>query len=287
MTAATPPPAPGAPPAPLADVPALAPFARAAVRLDPVPPGAASGAAPDGGGPGPTADGTAPSPYESSLGGPLLWPEDESWPVCREAGRAFLEGHPTAVPMVPVVQLRAEDAPGGWWPPGTDLLQILWCPNDHEGAGHDGPVLDIRWRAAAEVRRPRTAPPPETWCADWDAAYAYRPTACRLTPTPLTDLPYPDELPDEVRAEVDAWSARTGGDYLAFACLPGWKAGGWPTWHLTDYLPNPCHCGAELRLLFTVASSDAPPKVIVGRFGDLRVFRCPEDAAHGFRVDVH
>jgi hypothetical protein len=31
-----------------------------------------------------------------------------------------------------VLQLYASDAPDLPFPPGTDLLQLLWCPYDHE-----------------------------------------------------------------------------------------------------------------------------------------------------------
>ncbi|MGC0344254.1 hypothetical protein RKD20_009288 [Streptomyces sp. SLBN-8D4] len=55
------------PPRPLdvtALFPQLAPLARTATRLHPRP--------------------GSPTPYESSVGGPLLWPADEPWPHCEE-----------------------------------------------------------------------------------------------------------------------------------------------------------------------------------------------------------
>ncbi|MFF3468799.1 hypothetical protein [Streptomyces sp. NPDC002619] len=44
------------------------------------------------------------------------------------------EGSPAGIPataMVPVAQIFRRDAPGQWWPADIDLLQILWCPDEH------------------------------------------------------------------------------------------------------------------------------------------------------------
>jgi hypothetical protein len=39
--------------------------------------------------------------------------------------------HEAVVPMVSVVQLYAEDAPGVPFPEGCELFQVLWCPFNH------------------------------------------------------------------------------------------------------------------------------------------------------------
>src|SRR5438270_665952 len=55
----------------------------------------------------------------SKVGGTLLWPASEPWPTC--------DTHP-GLRLVPVLQLRADEFPEVVFPPGKDLLQVLWCP---------------------------------------------------------------------------------------------------------------------------------------------------------------
>lgn len=110
-------------------LPEVAAFARPAVRLHPRQ--------------------GEPSAEQSSAGGPLLWPDAEPWPTCGT-------DHDQPNVMAPVVQLFKRDIPGDgplpdWLFPGTsDLLQILWCPNDHLDKGL--PVAHLVWREATKLR---------------------------------------------------------------------------------------------------------------------------------------
>jgi hypothetical protein len=89
------------------------------------------------------ADGEALPRESSKLGGDFLWPADEPWPTC-----------PThKIPWVGVLQLRADDFPEFRFKSGSDLLQVLWCPQvGHRGHWNPEPVLV--WRSAAAVTRP-------------------------------------------------------------------------------------------------------------------------------------
>ncbi|MCY2965057.1 MAG: hypothetical protein NT069_15720 [Planctomycetota bacterium] len=113
------------PPAPI-DVgrllPNIAPLAKTTVRLNPRPGSAANDV--------------------SKMGGVFLWPKDETWPHCEDHDSAF----------VAALQLRKEDFPEVEFRPGTDLMQVLWCPNDHE----PGYCPDVRviWRKRADVVDP-------------------------------------------------------------------------------------------------------------------------------------
>src|SRR6476661_5495045 len=84
--------------------------------------------------------GRVPGRYASKLGGNFLWPSDEPWPTCDERWPPSWYGPPIAVPdgqpvpLVPVLQLRAEDIPELPFPRGADLFQLLWCPLPHEYA---------------------------------------------------------------------------------------------------------------------------------------------------------
>ena len=51
--------------------------------------------------------------------------------------------------MLAAAQLYAHDIPDFAGPPGTDLLQVLWCPFDHGELGL--PAVVLKWRRAADV----------------------------------------------------------------------------------------------------------------------------------------
>jgi hypothetical protein len=114
----------------------------------------------------------------------------------------------------------------------------------------------------------------------------YVPRPCALDPVGVVDLPDEEELPEELVEAADSWAEERGLEYArALGCLPGWKAGGWPSWHLTDLVPIDCPCGSRMRLLLTVDSGGAPG-LTVGRFGELRVFACPSDDSHPVRLNL-
>ncbi|MER6125471.1 hypothetical protein ABT173_23150 [Streptomyces sp. NPDC001795] len=291
----------------------------------------------------------APGVGDSSVGGPLLWPVDEPWPVCRaphlvevreklsdedretwqrmdramharhleqphrayevteeeaeiqlrimngagaldmitwETIRMAPDTSGPGVPMVPVVQLYERDVPGDHWPDGADVLQVLWCPNDHDELpgqpGYYGPAVEMRHRASSAVGAVLDPPRPDR------TDHGYLPHPCVLDPLRVTDLPDQDELPDDLVEQGSDWAEAHGIEFhRGLACRPGWKLGGWPSWHLTDLVPVDCaSCGTRMRLFLTMDSSNEGPGINVGRFGELRVFVCPTDASHTIRLNI-
>ncbi|AXE26819.1 hypothetical protein C0216_28330 [Streptomyces globosus] len=219
--------------------PQLAPLARRATRLHPRP--------------------GSPTPHDSSVGGPLLWPVDEPWPHCDE-----WHGGPGPVAMLPVAQLYVRDIPVLRPPGHADLLQVLWCPFDHES--DNMPLTVVFWRSAAEVSDILDAPP-APYAVDDDG---YVPVPCLLTPEQITEFPNPMELSKELQhrlADASTWQ-ESGVDnpYVRapeelyeneLSVAPGWKAGGWSRWGLTDPVPRSCAaCGTEMEPLLTIASSE-------------------------------
>ncbi|GAA0345622.1 hypothetical protein NE235_28830 [Actinoallomurus spadix] len=311
----------------IADVPAFAPYARPATLLRP-------------------AAGT-PGTGDSSVGGPLLWPADEPWPVCRaphltmvrerltdeeretwqridramkerrrrnpgggfvlteeearlqdeimagasmldqitwERSRWVQDTSGPGVPMVPVLQLYARDVPVEHWPAGMDVLQVLWCPTEHGDLPGQpyywGPAAELRYRSSSVAE---TAPPPPR---PDEANDMYLPDPCTVAPLEVVDLPDGDELPGDLHDEGRRWAEERGVEFHRdLACRPGWKVGGWPSWHLTDLVPIDCSCGARMRVFLTV-DSGGDPDVVVGRFGELRVFTCPKDPSHPIRLNI-
>ncbi|MFG1989738.1 hypothetical protein ACGFJ7_07105 [Actinoplanes sp. NPDC048988] len=291
-------------------VPGLREYARDATRLRPVP--------------------GEPGVAESSVGGPLLWPADEAWPLCTDgdhyldrlltvetvwrqrriyaaaearaaatgkpyevtdAERAELPGNDysephaaarQAIAFVPVAQLYRRDVPGIDWPAGADLLQVLWCPLDHESTGYN-PRVELRWRRAADVGATlESVPQPAVVNED------YLVTPCVVRPEVVREHEYDGLLPDRLRKQAERWAARRGLDYDDdLSVAPGWKVGGYASWALSDWHAVDCvACGSPMKLLITAASSEddgaprTPTDVVIGRGYSLYVFVCPQDARH-------
>ncbi|MFD7629873.1 hypothetical protein ACFV7Q_28275 [Streptomyces sp. NPDC059851] len=307
-----------------------------------------------------------PDVSQSSVGGPMLWPADEPWPVCREAhgrgrGRRIEDirqerqvwataraRHPhegltgdelqlmevlgrthhvpgtndtDPLPMLPVAQFYRRDLPDlPAGPDGCDLLQLFWCPFDAHGPTRYGMLLHLRWRNAAEVGEV-LAEPPRPPVVGYDG---YVPEPCVLYPEQVDTYPFAGLLPEELCARIDAWeeameeaaeeeddgsAAELPGYQYDLSIPPGWRVGGFVSWHRTD--PSPMDCGAcatPMHLLLTVDSSEwdggskswapveeqeLPPRptaeptgVVVGNHGELNVFACPSDPGHPHRWSI-
>ncbi|MEU0225714.1 hypothetical protein ABZ177_15345 [Streptomyces sp. NPDC006284] len=178
---------------------------------------------------------------------------DQPWP-----------GGPIA--MLPVAQLYARDVPL-LRPPGqteADLLQVLWCPFDHPAH----PRTALFWRSAASVTDV-LGTPPEPPAVEYPG---YLPQPCLLSPEEVTEYPHYMELGKELREELTDWNRwRTAegavdDSYAAapedfykttLSVSPGWKAGGWTRWGLTDPTPRNCSaCGTAMDPLLTIATTE-------------------------------
>ncbi|MFF1922177.1 hypothetical protein ACFVW8_16615 [Streptomyces sp. NPDC058221] len=306
----------------------------------------------------------SPDPSASSVGGPMLWPTDEPWPVCREAHgrghgrrpadirryRQVLEAAwardpdsgPTdeerellqelgrkhripgasetdPVPMIGLAQLYRRDVPDLSRGPGDhDLLQVFWCPFDAHGHGGYGMALHLRWRRSWETGEALTAPPqPPVVGSD-----GYVPEPCVLHPEQVVTYPFAGLLPEELCTRIDAWEEAleeeaeqsADADTAEPLCYqydlsipPGWRVGGFASWHSTDPSPMDClTCTTPMHLLLTVDSSEwdggsgswkpledrsryrsaDPTQVTVGRWGELNIFACPTDPEHPHRWSI-
>jgi hypothetical protein len=205
---------------------------------------------------------------------------------------------PEPTPYVAIAQLRAKDVPTLHPPSDTDLLQVLWCPNDHDLDGGFAPAVTLRWRASKDLPEKAGDPPPKPAVSE----ARYLPHQCVLSPEPVTEYPWWQDLPAELGFDVHAWDTERGGLYhRQLATAPGWKVGGWPAWPTTDAVPVLCgRCGDRMAHLLQVDSGEwgdparwrpleesglrqgtaahtaatEPTGVIVGQCGLYRVFRC-------------
>jgi len=274
--------------------PALASFARPAVRLHPRQ--------------------GAPSVKQSSIGGPLLWPADEEWPLCyldhhdyaitpydpelrqrfedgkaawmrgrtglidfnaqmeyqlnlalalvEESGARYGQDDP--VPLIPIAQLFSRDIPGLPFTDQFDLLQILWCPRDHLDTRNQAPAcpaFQVRWARADTTGEILSSPPTPDLCAN-----PYVPNPCVVHPEVVTEYPDIRNLPGSLKEALIAWHRPEDEDEdeewstaysFDTALAPGWKTMGHGMyWGIIDPFPIECECGTEQLPLFTADSSE-------------------------------
>ncbi|MBT2397000.1 hypothetical protein [Streptomyces sp. ISL-100] len=305
-----------------------------------------------------------PDVSASSVGGPMLWPADEPWPVCPEAhgrgrgrrpedirrevldsawAREPLSG-PTEearqlvdelrrehripgvsetdpLPMIGLAQLYRRDIPDlPAGPDGCDLLQVFWCPFDAHGASRYELLLHLRWRKSAEVGEVLDSPPQPQVVG----SKGYVPEPCVLHPEQVVTYPFAGLLPEDLCARIDAWEEALEeeseqaeaedpdepiGYQYDLSIPPGWRVGGFASWHATDPAPMDClSCSTPMELLLTIDSSEwdggsgswkplqerdldghssvTPTEVIVGRAGELNVFCCPAEPGHPHRWSI-
>ncbi|MEV6978609.1 hypothetical protein [Kitasatospora sp. NPDC093806] len=180
---------------------------------------------------------------------------------------------PGPLPLIPLVQLYARDAPGLAYPDGTDLLQVLWLPSI--GVEGSSEAVQLRWRQASEVRRVLTDPPEPAYVQLRD----HVPEPCVLHPERVREFPPYQDLDEELAERLDAWCARRSVDYQSdLSVAPGWKAGGWPA-HFTfrdpaDSAELHCgECGGAVTALLTVDGTEWD-----GATGSWRPVEADEDA---------
>ncbi|MFJ9843756.1 hypothetical protein ACIRYZ_25540 [Kitasatospora sp. NPDC101155] len=231
--------------------PELAAHARTAVRLHPAP--------------------ATPGPRDSSVGGPLAWPEDEAWPTC-PGGRHPVHRQPhrpanvrgdrsttfayhgeitwdripkdESWPLLPVMQVYAHDVP--WYdgfPEGMDILQILWCPFQHSydarGVPYNGiagPWVQVRYRRTDDLGDRFLTPPEPVAIGE----PGYLPTPCLLRPEPVTEYPHPGVLGEEFETRVEEWETATfpDPDYPEeYESRYSWDLSTAPGWKLGGHEP--------------------------------------------------
>lgn len=159
-------------------------------------------------------------PEVSSLGGPMLWPAEDPWP----------EDPVTRTPMVPLLQLRADDAPPQCtYPPGKDLLQVFLAPRTvKEGQ----PIVSVRWRRQGEVQGSLASMP------DLSQADPGRvPVPCRIFPERVMEFPdWQTLMRTSMKDRLTVWQPPEqmpplrGEEYYTryLACARGTKVGGYP-----------------------------------------------------------
>ncbi len=220
-------------------IPALAPLAKPTTRLHP-------------------RRAVLTDPAASKLGGTFLWPRSEPWPRCDDRRhQTGVDGRRSATDgispvLVGLIQLNAADFPQIPFRPGTDLLQLLWCPTI-EGVHDDAclfPKLFAYWRNSGEITDPLAALPlPDVT----ETINNYFPVSCHFFPEIIQELPNPAgiynlpncrELHDALTADEEVWYQYQS----ELSACPTTKLGGHPYWIQNDDTPT-CDCGSQMDFL--------------------------------------
>jgi hypothetical protein len=234
-------------------------------------------------------------PSASKIGGHILWPEDESWPVCTEreyavepvappnpvaltdllTGRSYGETwigpedrRHTGI-YLPVLQLRRDDVPELPFPDDSDLFQLVWCSRLHEGDYQ--PRIRLYWRRERDITHPRASfPRPIAVTSDdatvntMSADFLVPLYECAVAPErileypSLTDLEQMGLIPDD--ASADLWDAQNRGE-LGTA-HGGTKVGGWPVWS-QEAVALSCPRGHEMRYLLSFETFEPLEELIL------------------------
>jgi hypothetical protein len=225
------------------------------------------------------------------------------------------------LPLIGLAQLYRRDIPDlPVGPDGCDLLQVFWCPFHAHGPSRYDLLLHLRWRKSTEVGEVLALPPQPKVVG----SAGYVPEPCVLHPEQVVTYPFAGLLPENLCARIDAWEEALEeeaeeqededadepvGYQYDLSIPPGWRVGGFASWHTTDPSPMDClACATPMVLLLTIDSSEwdggseswkpleegelpahrsaTPTKVIVGRAGELNVFTCPADPKHPHRWSI-
>jgi hypothetical protein len=197
-----------------------------------------------------------PEATQSNLGGPLLWPAVEPYPVTAD-GKL----------LAPVLQLRRADAPPQvTFPEGRDLLQLFWNPRFEAGRPRASVEVATVWRESGGLSAgpPHPLAPLARGEGDPDtlgpAVWTdFLPLPCRLAPERMLEFPAWEILPRPMRDRVAA--AVPGGEAAyrhLLSVAPGTKVGGYaPAAALPEAKPPACPtCSWGMDYLLTVAEAE-------------------------------
>jgi hypothetical protein len=235
-------------------------------------------------------------------------PTDEEFEILRSLKRgrhAPWLADTDPIPLMPVAQLHTRDVPGLSLPGDSDLLQVFWCPFNAHGEDRNIAV-HLHLHKASEVSEVLAEQP----ALEVVGREEYVPDPCVLHPEQVIEHQYGGLLPCPIRVRLDEWEDWEDEDAVSYqfdlSVPPGWKVGGFASWHVTGPQDVVCECGHQMELLLTIDSrewdtgtrswvpiedqeladteANTPTQVVVGGGGRLLVFVCPTDWSHPHRL---
>ena len=206
------------------------------------------------------------------MGAKPLWPANEPWPTCTEPHDDTDDEGPVAA--VPLLQLFRRDVQQLPFPEATDLLQVLWCPRNHENFDRwpAGPRTSLYWRQAAAVTDVIAQIPVTPSRGDYivDSSVLH-PEPGVLEYPRGGGYPYENWDWDPITQLDEQLGCRA--DCTLFTA-PGTKVGGWPGFCQDPFWPECEECGQRTEHLLTVSDCEN-----VADSGDRWVPRCANPGA--------
>ncbi|WP_239095230.1 hypothetical protein [Planotetraspora silvatica] len=233
---------------------------------------------------------------DSSIGGPLLWPSDESWPLCEESHedggdftRLDAERHrrrilsaawgrtPRGEQFAITPEERAEldrleeEDPDPDTPTTMLAVAQLFLRDVPDLVGPPGAdVMQILWcpRDHAPLSCPalllrwrRSADVTDVLAEQPEPEImeydTYLPEPCVLHPEQVVEYPYEDFLPGHLRERIRIWEESSGHRYFSeLSIAGGWKVGGYASWNLSGPQQMACDCGADMELLLKIGGGE-------------------------------
>ncbi len=201
----------------------------------------------------------------NKIGGSILWPKDEPWPECESVTAPdWWSGEwpvpaDARIPLVPAIQLHAAECSDIQFFPGTDLLQVLWCPMPHSE-----PIFVAKpyvyWRLAADLVQARNSTPKSEF-GDLD----YSAMECRVYPERVQEFPDVMTLDSELQIRLDKWNISPIPDEQLengltlyrqeLSTASGTKIGGYPQWIQDPEVPT-CPNGHPMSFLLTFSDTE-------------------------------
>ncbi len=182
------------------------------------------------------------------------------------AERTALLREPCATPLIPLAQLFAADFPEITFPAGKDIAQVMWRGLfDHDS-------IEVFWQDSADIIGIQQPPAAELAEEFGDTITM---SACILDPERISDLPWYEELPPNVREQLvqcrpepaDTDDLAHNGArqyppslYYRLSAAPGFKIGGSMNWSTNDVPDLICpDCKASTALLLQLDTYEWPP----------------------------
>lgn len=226
----------------------------------------------------------APTAAQSSVGGPLLWPADEPWPVCTGPHQPAMElrWHADVADERRLSDLRASRELTA-----EEAARLAGASN--EAVVDFGPDHPVELIPVAQLRRadlpdfvgPDDADlaqvlwcpmdhPDQDYCPKVEVRYRhegdvtplppredtglvsedYVPRPCIVRPAQVTQYAHYKALPAELLAKIEDLDDEALDDYADFSTSRGFKVGGFPDWSMSDPEDMACEeCATPMRLL--------------------------------------
>ncbi|MFC7428768.1 hypothetical protein [Nocardia tengchongensis] len=183
------------------------------------------------------------------------------------AVRTGLLSKPCTIPLIPLGQLFAADFPEITFPAGKDIAQLMW-----RGLA-DRNSIEVIWQRSTDITGIQSPPTAEL---DEEFGSTITMSACILDPERISDLPYYEELPHNIREQLVRWRPEPEDTdeqhhhgarqhppslYYQLSAAPGFKIGGSMNWSTSDMPDLICpDCKAPTSLLLQLDTYEWPPQ---------------------------